>query len=271
MALKVGNGLDLQGQKAIHAADGSASDDLATYGQLLKVINGIITKGSSRAASTGNVTVGSAPASLDGVTLASLDRVLLKNQTAPAENGIYVYSATGSPLVRAGDFNSTSNILAGSTTTVLEGTVGAPGGAPTNWTLAIDPDTVIVVGTTALPFTQTNADVVYSPGNGLQLVSTTFSVKLPGSGVIGLVVDGTGVYIDTTVVVRKFAVLIGDGATTAITVTHNLGTRDCEVAVYDAATFAEIITDIARTTINTLTVTFAVAPASNAYRVVVQA
>jgi hypothetical protein len=62
---------------------------------------------------------------------------------------------------------------------------------------------------------------------------------------------------------------IGDGSTTALVVTHNLNTRDVVVMVRDASTHDEILVDVQMTSVNTVTLTFAVAPASNAYKVVV--
>lgn len=63
--------------------------------------------------------------------------------------------------------------------------------------------------------------------------------------------------------------LIGDGSATAITVTHNLGTRAVHVAVYDAATWVEVECDVALPSTNTATLTFATAPANNAYSVAI--
>lgn len=53
-----------------------------------------------RAATTANGTLASAFANasvVDGVTLATGDRILLKNQSTPAENGVYVVKASGAP------------------------------------------------------------------------------------------------------------------------------------------------------------------------------
>jgi hypothetical protein len=59
------------------------------------------------------------------------------------------------------------------------------------------------------------------------------------------------------------------GVATSYAITHNLGTRDVTVNVYDNATYETVETDIVRTDSNTVTVSFAVAPTSNAYRVVI--
>jgi hypothetical protein len=58
-------------------------------------------KGSTRVASTANVTISNpATSSFDGITLTNGDKILLKNQTAPAENGIYVFNGSGAALTR---------------------------------------------------------------------------------------------------------------------------------------------------------------------------
>lgn len=67
----------------------------------------------------------------------------------------------------------------------------------------------------------------------------------------------------------KYAVSIGDGTNTSYTVTHNFGSRDVIARVYDNTTFEEIRPDVVHATTNTVTVGFAVAPSTNAYRVVV--
>jgi hypothetical protein len=85
--------------------------------------------------------------------------------------------------------------------------------------------------------------------------------------------DGTNYYP----IARKFAVdlaagpkVVVTGAGTIFTVTHNLNTRDIQTQVYEsAAEWNNVEVDTERTTVNTLTVRFAVAPASGAYRVVI--
>ena len=59
---------------------------------------------------------------IDGLTLEASMRVMVKNQTLPAENGIYVVQATG-PAVRASDFDTSNEIRSGDFVYVRNGTI----------------------------------------------------------------------------------------------------------------------------------------------------
>jgi lysophospholipase L1-like esterase len=72
-----------------------------------------------RAASTGNLSL-SGGSAVDGVSILAGDRVLAKNQTTPSQNGIYI-AAAGS-WSRAGDFDSSGEVLSGTEVFVTEGT-----------------------------------------------------------------------------------------------------------------------------------------------------
>ena len=68
----------------------------------------------------------------------------------------------------------------------------------------------------------------------------------------------------------RFAATIGDGIALTYTITHNLGTRDVSVTVYQtAAPFQEQVAVIQHTTVNTVTAVFALPPVLNSLRVVV--
>jgi hypothetical protein len=69
--------------------------------------------------------------------------------------------------------------------------------------------------------------------------------------------------------VPYFSGLVGNGLSTSITVTHSLNTRDVVVQVWDASTFEDVEVDVFRTTLNTVTLIFASAPATNSFRVAV--
>src|SRR5688500_14299535 len=81
-----------------------AASDAVRLTDLQAAVEGIAWKDSVVAASTANVTVANpGTAVFDGVTLTSGDRLLLKDQTAPEENGIYIFNGSGTALTRALD------------------------------------------------------------------------------------------------------------------------------------------------------------------------
>lgn len=89
MALKVMNGLDLQGQRIINMADPSAATDAVTKQYVDGLINGLSWKDSVRVATTTNGALATAFANgqtVDGVTLATGNRILIKNQTTGSED-----------------------------------------------------------------------------------------------------------------------------------------------------------------------------------------
>jgi hypothetical protein len=85
--------------------------------------------------------------------------------------------------------------------------------------------------------------------------------------------SSNNVTIDTDVVVTKYAqdITYVSGTPTSFDIDHNLGTRDCQVTVYSASTYEEVIVDVTRSSTSRVVLDFAESPASGAYRVVVQA
>lgn len=78
-----------------------------------------------KGASTANLAVASAVVTglvVDGVTYATGDRILLKNQTTPAENGVYIVAASGA-AARASDW-ATGDSVVGFGVRIYNGTVG---------------------------------------------------------------------------------------------------------------------------------------------------
>jgi hypothetical protein len=75
-------------------------------------------------------------------------------------------------------------------------------------------------------------------------------------------------YLDAAV--GGYAANVGNASATTFALTHNLGTRDVIVAIYDNATYEEVMADVVATSTTVVTVTFALAPSSNAYRVVIK-
>jgi hypothetical protein len=110
-----------------------------------------------------------------------------------------------------------------------------------------------------------------------QLAAPTVNLNLNSNKITNLATPTldtdavTKLYVDSRPTgVGKYNTSIGDGSSTSITITHNLNTRDVVAHIYTTASpYSYIITDIDHTTVNTITLTFSVAPTTNQYRVVV--
>ena len=127
---------------------GFGTTSLVTKEYVDAVKVGLDFKDSVRVASTANVTVSGPGAAIDGITLSSGDRVLLKNQSTASQNGIYVFNGAASALTRATDADADAEVTAGMFVFVEEGTVNADQG------FVLTTDGTITVGSTSLSFTQ---------------------------------------------------------------------------------------------------------------------
>lgn len=250
-------------QKATNLLDPTNPQDAATKAYVDASAQGLDFKASVRVATTANGTLASAFANgqtIDGVTLATGNRILIKNQSAASENGIYTVNASGAPT-RAIDADASGEISKGACVFVEEGTANAgqlwlctatgaspwvPGSSTSTWTQFAGAADI----TATAPITKTGNAIGINLGNGL----TT---------------SGSNLVVDTAVVARKYSSLIGNGSSASITVTHSLGTKDIVASVRDASTDAIVMCDIVATSTTQATFTFATAPASNAYRVTI--
>jgi hypothetical protein len=204
----------------------------------------------------------------DGTSPSLNARILVKDQTTTSQNGIYTLTTVGSGstnwvLTRATDFDTAAEIAGGDFTFVDTGTTLAN----TGW---VQIDEVTTVGTDPIVWEQFSGAGTYTASNGVQLVGSNFSGVVVAGG--GLTVGASGFEVDTAIVVEKYAANVGDGSATSYTITHNLGTRDVIVSIYDnSSPYAEVICDVQHTSTTAITLLFSVAPTSNQYRVVVHA
>ena len=256
--------VDLNNQKITNLTDPTNPQDAANKRYVDSAVVGIDWKPSVRLATTAAITLATGLENgdtLDGVVLATGDRILVKNQTDATENGLYVVQASGAP-VRSSDADTAAEITASFAVFVEEGTVNADSG----WTLTNNG--TITVGTSELSFTQFTGLGQITAGDGLTKTANTLNV-VPGDG---LAVTADSVKIDRAVVVTKYAANVGDGTNTSYTITHSLATRDVIVSLYDnASPYAEVMADVEHATTNTITLLFSVAPTTDKYRVVVHA
>ena len=146
--------------------------DAATKAYVDSVTEGLHIHESVVAATTVNINLANAVEAgdtLDGITLAEGNRILVKNQTTQSENGIYVVQASGQPT-RATDFDTASEVDSGDYVFVYSGTANGA----TSWVQTNRPATI---GTDAINFTQFSGAGTYGAGNGLTLTGTTFSIN----------------------------------------------------------------------------------------------
>lgn len=260
--MKVMNGLDLQAQKITGLADPSAGTDAANKQYVDNVARGLSWKAPVRAASTTEVAISAPGATIDGVALAPNDRILLKNQTAPADNGIYVWTSGAAPLVRAADADSGDALAPGSAVSVTEGAVGA------DRVFIVISDAPVVIGTTAQAWGQLGgAGGSLTAGSGIAIAGGAVSALAAANG--GVAVGPGGIALDPSIAARKFSATIGNGTATTIAVTHNLGTKDVAVTLRQNADDAAFLADWTASDANTVTLTFASAPAAGEHRVTV--
>jgi hypothetical protein len=257
--LSVGTGLNLDGMTGELTVDETV---IATKSYVDSTAQGLFVLGSVRAASDAALDLTGTTPVVGGVTLANNDRVLVKDQATATENGIYIFNSTTSTLVASTNVED-MDLKEGSYTLVTEGTAAAQGWLITNYTGG------------ASTWTQFSAAGEYTEGDGIQFVSGAIKVKLDGTS--GLSESASGLKIDTSIVVRKFAADIsGDGSTTSFLINHNLGTTEVEVVVYSYETSQEVVTDMTVSDVNNVYIGFGAAPGVvsgtvNKYRVVVHA
>lgn len=190
------------GQRVTNAADGIAGTDLATYGQLLALINNQVFKSPVRVATTANIAslAGGAPNTIDGVTLAANDRVLVKDQSSGGANGIYAVTTLGTGAngtwTRATDSDVSSELPSGAIVPVQEGTTNG------DKLFMLITNGPITLGTTSLSFTPYGASSgeIGIGGAGLTKTGVTYDV---GQGA-GIAVAADSVAVDFTVVGKKY-------------------------------------------------------------------
>lgn len=212
---RVSKAIELAAGEVIYAND-VVDDDFPTGGSFTPP-RLFFTTSLVRAATTANITIATAlnnGDTLDGLTLATGDRVLVKDQSATAQNGVYV---VGASPARSTDFNEWLE-FPGSVVTVTEGTDNIG----TLWRCTAASGGTL--GTTAITY------VSFSGSSTLTINATAIT-----GGTIGnLLLHGSGD------VVRELA--LGSGVSTALGNTANAAggflTYDATLAAFGALTIA---------------------------------
>ena len=281
---------------------------IATKGYVDAARQGLDVKASVRAATTAAINLSTDLQNgdiLDGVTLVTGDRVLVKDQGSASENGIYVVVPSGAAS-RSSDANGTPDtgeLTSGTFTFVEEGTVNFDSG------FVVSTNGTITVGTTGIVWTQFSGAGSFEAGNGLSKSGTTVNVNVTAnrtaitadaidiastyvgqSSITTLGTITTGVWNGTDVAVADggsgasnasdartnlgFTTTSGQTTSTAVlarvvnqqcaasigttsvtTVTHNFGTKNVTVQIYEVSSGATVIGDVTRSTDDSVTVT----------------
>lgn len=261
MAVKQLADLDFNSvSKAINLPNPTGAQDAATKAYVDSAIEGTAWKDSARVATTSNINLASPGATIDGVTMASGDRVLVKDQSTGSQNGIYIWNGAAAAMTRAADANTAAE-LEQAVITVEEGTSAGA-----------------TFRQTAVNFTLDSGSVAW----------TSFGTSAPSAsestaGIAEIATQGeTDTGTDNTRIVtpqklanwsgriRKYTFAIGDGSNTQFDVTHNFGHRDVVVAVYRLTSpYDHVNCDVESLDVNTVRLRFSAAPSAAQFQVVV--
>lgn len=200
-------------RKITSLLDPTNAQDAATKSYVDTTVQGLDTKGSVRAASTANLTLSGAQ-TVDGVSLIANDRVLVKDQTTPSQNGIYTVAAGA--WTRTTD-TDTWNELVSAYTFVEQGTINGDNG----FTCTVDPGGTI--GTTAVTWTQFSGAGQVNAGAGLTKSGNTLDV---GGTTARILVNADNIDIDPAYVGQTSITTlgtVGSGTWNATTIAVNKG------------------------------------------------
>ena len=245
MAVPTGS-VSFNSQNITNLADPVNTQDAATKGFVEATSQGLDVKDSCVAATTANITISTAlnnGDTLDGVTLSTNDRVLVKDQSTASQNGIYV---VGSSPARASDLATGAN-AAGFFTFVEKGTVNADNGF-----VCTSDSGSAVVGTNNLTIAQFSGAGQITAADGLQKSGNTLSVDLKSNG--GLVIESTEIAVDLGASSITGTLAISDGGTGA-TSASNARTALGLVIGTDVEPHSDKLTELAtmnQTTANSL-------------------
>jgi hypothetical protein len=261
VAKAIHSNLDFQNVVRIqNLPEPSSAQEPATKGYVDSAVEGLSWKTSCRVATASNVNLAAPGASVDGITMAAGDRMLIRSQTAPAENGIYVWNGAAVAATRAADA-STFGELEQAVATVEEGTSAGSTFRQTavNFVLGSGAVTWVAFGTVAPAATETTA--------GIAEIATQAETDTGSDNTRFVTPQKLANWSGRP---RKLSANFGDGSATQYDITHNFATNDVHVAVFrTTAPFDEIMCDVSRPTTNAVRLNFAAAPTSNQFRCVV--
>lgn len=223
-------------------------------------IEGSAWKDNARVATQSNINLSSPGTTIDSISMASGNRVVVLAQTNQSQNGIYIWNGSSTPMTRALDA-STFTELKNAVISVDEGTSAGATFRQTQIAGTIDSDPIVFTpfNTGAAPASESIAGIIE--------IATQAEVNTGTANNLAVTPQTLANYSGR---LKKVSQNIGDGSATLYTVTHNLNTRDVTVQVYaNSGNFDDVFVEIRRPTVDTVSIVFESAPASNAFRVVI--
>lgn len=249
------------GAKITGLPQGAAAGEAATYEQLQAVIDGLAPKDNVRVASQANVNLASPGATIDGITMAAGDRVLIKNQTTVTQNGIYLWNGAAVAMTRTSDANIFAE-LESATTTVDEGTSVGLTYRQTQVNGIINTNNIVWVQDGAM------AGAASETVSGIVELATQAEADAGTDDTRALTPLKMANYSGRS---KRYSATFGDGSATQYDLTHNLNTTDIVAAIRKVSDGAAVGIDWRALDANTIRINSASAVASNALRCTVVA
>lgn len=274
------------------AIQGTPTKPAAKYATTAALPSNTYANGAAGVGATLTATANAALPAQDGQTTAAGDLILVKNEVAQANNGLYTVTQLGSGslpyiLTRHPDMDTTGE-YGGALIAVETGTVNAA----SLWMCTTNAPTV---GTTPIAFTELNKGTDLQGSASITITGNVVTINTTWVGQTALTTVGTittGTWQATAVGVAfggtgattaagartnlnvpgKYQATLGDGSTTSFSITqatHGLASdKSIHVQVMNDSTGAVVFPDVSVGATGTVTIAFAVAPTSNQYRVV---
>ena len=175
------------------------------------------------------------------------------NEIVTSVSGDTITIALPDDITVGGDLTVTGDLtVSGTTTTVNTETI-------------LLADNIITLNSNETGTPSQNAGIEVERGSSTNVVlrwnETNDNWELTNNG---------STYYDIATTADSYKTSIGDGSATSYTVTHNLGSRDVLVELYDASSYETVIADVTRTSTSVVTVAFTAAPTSNDIRVLIR-